>query len=81
MGKAWENDPHRSRLFVLYGDLFWFYLAATPGLPGIWQISGRCEIGYDNRASLDASYVSSWSLISDVSPASGAHEGGWRFGT
>jgi exopolysaccharide production protein ExoY len=45
----------------LYGDLARYYLAATPGLSGLWQVSGRSEIGYAQRAHLDALYVSTWS--------------------
>ena len=48
-----------------YGDLLSYYLAATPGLSGLWQVSGRSEIGYAQRAELDAAYVGSWSLRSD----------------
>ena len=50
-----------------YGDLLSFYLAATPGLSGLWQVSGRSHIDYDKRAKLDASYVQSWSLGRDFS--------------
>jgi lipopolysaccharide/colanic/teichoic acid biosynthesis glycosyltransferase len=49
----------------LYGDLLPYYLAATPGLSGAWQVSGRSEVGYDDRVRLDASYVSSWSMRND----------------
>lgn len=49
-----------------YGDLLSYYLAATPGLSGAWQVSGRSEIGYDERAILDARYVSSWSMKTDI---------------
>jgi lipopolysaccharide/colanic/teichoic acid biosynthesis glycosyltransferase len=51
---------------VLYGELLTYYLAATPGLSGAWQVSGRSEIDYDERARLDALYVSLWSLKSDI---------------
>jgi len=50
---------------VLYGDLLPYYLAATPGLSGAWQVSGRSEVGYDDRARLDAIYVSLWSMKTD----------------
>jgi len=50
----------------LYGDLLPYYLAAIPGLSGAWQVSGRSEVGYDDRARLDAIYVSSWSLKTDL---------------
>lgn len=48
-----------------YSDLLPFYLAATPGLSGLWQVSGRSNIDYPKRAALDASYVLEWSLKSD----------------
>lgn len=48
-----------------YGDLLPFYLAATPGLSGLWQVSGRSNIDYPKRAALDASYVIDWSLRTD----------------
>jgi exopolysaccharide production protein ExoY len=51
---------------ALYGDLLPFYLAATPGLSGLWQVSGRSNVGYDRRAQLDAAYVRSWSLRADI---------------
>jgi lipopolysaccharide/colanic/teichoic acid biosynthesis glycosyltransferase len=49
-----------------YGDLLPYYLAATPGLSGAWQVSGRSEIGYNGRARLDARYVSEWSIRTDI---------------
>jgi lipopolysaccharide/colanic/teichoic acid biosynthesis glycosyltransferase len=49
-----------------YGDLLFFYLAATPGLTGLWQVSGRSHIDYDKRARLDAEYVRTWTLGSDL---------------
>lgn len=49
-----------------YGELLHFYLAAVPGLSGLWQVSGRSHVDYDKRARLDASYVQSWSLRTDL---------------
>ena len=48
-----------------YSDLLYFYLAATPGMSGLWQVSGRSDVDYDERSQLDASYVRSWSLGGD----------------
>lgn len=48
-----------------YGRLFSYYLAVTPGLSGLWQVSGRSELGYARRVQLDAIYVGTWSLWSD----------------
>lgn len=50
----------------LYGHLQYFYLAATPGLSGLWQVSGRSNVSFAARANLDASYVRGWSLRSDL---------------
>jgi undecaprenyl-phosphate galactose phosphotransferase len=49
----------------LYGHLQHFYLAATPGLSGLWQVSGRSNVSFAARANLDASYVRNWSLRTD----------------
>ena len=49
----------------LYGHLQHFYLAATPGLSGLWQVSGRSNVSFADRAELDAHYVRNWSLQSD----------------
>lgn len=49
-----------------YGDLYVYYLAALPGLSGLWQVSGRSQIGYKERSELDAHYVTSWSVKTDV---------------
>jgi undecaprenyl-phosphate galactose phosphotransferase len=49
-----------------YGNLLGFYLAATPGLSGLWQVSGRSNVDYARRAELDALYVRSWCLETDM---------------
>ena len=35
-----------------YGDLFKFYAQVRPGLSGLWQVSGRNDIGYHQRVRL-----------------------------
>jgi exopolysaccharide production protein ExoY len=50
----------------LYEHLLPFYLAATPGLTGLWQVSGRSDLSFDARAELDAHYVRTWSLTADL---------------
>ncbi len=49
-----------------YKHLLTFYLAATPGLSGLWQVSGRSDLDFAERARLDATYVKDWSLTSDL---------------
>jgi lipopolysaccharide/colanic/teichoic acid biosynthesis glycosyltransferase len=50
----------------LYGDLLPYYLCVKPGLSGLWQVSGRSNLDYARRAELDAAYVRTWSLFSDI---------------
>jgi exopolysaccharide biosynthesis polyprenyl glycosylphosphotransferase len=37
-----------------------------PGLTGLWQVSGRSDVGWQERMHLDYTYVSHWSLVSDL---------------
>ena len=42
-------------------------LAITPGLTGLWQVSGRSDItDFDEVVKLDLKYIDSWSLSLDV---------------
>lgn len=49
-----------------YGDKFELYKKVIPGLTGLWQVSGRNNITYEERVSLDAYYVRNWSVWLDV---------------
>jgi Undecaprenyl-phosphate galactose phosphotransferase WbaP len=48
-----------------YGDKFELYSKVTPGLTGLWQVSGRNNITYEERVNLDAYYVRNWSVWLD----------------
>ena len=41
-------------------------LKAQPGMTGLWQVSGRNELSFDNRLRLDEYYVRNWSLWMDI---------------
>jgi Undecaprenyl-phosphate galactose phosphotransferase WbaP len=43
-----------------------YYLLVRPGITGLWQTSGRTEVGYQQRVHLDAWYVRNWSLWGDI---------------
>ena len=49
-----------------YGDYGASFLALKPGITGLWQISGRNDISYDERVKLDIYYVEHWSLWLDM---------------
>jgi lipopolysaccharide/colanic/teichoic acid biosynthesis glycosyltransferase len=44
----------------------WAYTAMRPGLTGLWQVSGRSTLAWHERCRLDAEYVESWNVSSDV---------------
>lgn len=41
-------------------------LAAKPGLTGVWQVSGRADLGFDKMIDLDLAYVQSRSALLDM---------------
>lgn len=49
-----------------YGGKFEEYCKVKPGLTGLWQVSGRNEVSYDERVRLDCKYVRTWSLLGDA---------------
>jgi exopolysaccharide biosynthesis polyprenyl glycosylphosphotransferase len=49
------QDWHRKRYLVL------------PGMTGLWQISGRSELSFDDLVRLDFYYLDNWSIWLDVS--------------
>ena len=48
------NDQVRRRLLVL------------PGITGLWQVSGRSDLSWEDTVRLDLSYVENWSITNDV---------------
>jgi len=42
-------------------------LKTTPGLTGVWQVSGRSQIGFEEMVKLDLYYVDNWSIWMDLS--------------
>jgi undecaprenyl-phosphate galactose phosphotransferase len=48
------------------GDFAETILKAPPGLTGLWQVSGRNQLTFDQRLRLDEYYVRNWSLWLDI---------------
>ena len=49
-----------------YGDTFGLYTRVCPGLTGLWQVSGRNDLAFQERVALDAYYVRKWSFWLDL---------------
>ena len=49
------EDWHKKRYLVL------------PGITGLWQISGRSELDFDDLVRLDFLYLETWSVSLDLS--------------
>jgi exopolysaccharide biosynthesis polyprenyl glycosylphosphotransferase len=41
-------------------------LAVAPGLTGLWQVSGRSDLTFDEMVLLDLYYIENWSLFMDL---------------
>ena len=51
---------------VRYAEQIEHYAAVRPGITGLWQVSGRSDVDYDQRVQLDTLYVREWSFIGDL---------------
>lgn len=49
-----------------YGADADYFLMVRPGITGLWQVSGRNDVGYEQRVYLDTWYVKNWSLWYDI---------------
>jgi len=49
-----------------YGEYFNYFKAVKPGMTGLWQVSGRNDISYEERVRLDVWYVRNWSMELDI---------------
>ncbi|HEY7281200.1 MAG TPA: sugar transferase [Actinomycetota bacterium] len=69
--EAYEQDWHFDRLEVM------------PGITGLWQVSGRSNLSFDDYMRLDLSYVENWSvgfdmfILAKTLPALLSRKGAW----
>ena len=49
-----------------YGEYFEYFTTVKPGITGLWQVSGRNDIEYDERVQLDVWYVRNWCIELDI---------------
>ena len=43
----------------------WLWESMKPGITGVWQVSGRNDIDFEQWMKLDHRYVDEWSLALD----------------
>ncbi|NKY09156.1 sugar transferase [Cellulomonas hominis] len=58
--------PPLPREVALYRESVRRRLLVRPGLTGLWQISGRADLPWDEAVKLDLRYVENWSVAFDL---------------
>jgi lipopolysaccharide/colanic/teichoic acid biosynthesis glycosyltransferase len=49
-----------------YGPSYSLYTRVKGGVTGLWQVSGRNDVSYEERVKLDSFYVRNWSVWLDL---------------
>ena len=58
--------PQRDTEVALYDDAAHRRLYVSPGMSGLWQVSGRSNLSWEEAIQLDLYYVENWSLTQDI---------------
>ncbi|RDH98583.1 Undecaprenyl-phosphate galactose phosphotransferase WbaP/exopolysaccharide biosynthesis polyprenyl glycosylphosphotransferase [Curtobacterium sp. AG1037] len=58
--------PALPREVAVYRDFADRRLLVTPGITGLWQVSGRSDLDWAEGVRLDLHYVENWSFLHDV---------------
>lgn len=58
--------PQREGEVALYDDSARRRLYVSPGMSGLWQVSGRSNLTWEQAIRLDLYYVENWSLTQDL---------------
>lgn len=58
--------PQRDAEVEFYDDDAHRRLIVRPGMSGLWQVSGRSALAWDDAIRLDLFYVENWSFIGDL---------------
>ena len=51
---------------AMYGDFGGKFVTVQPGITGLWQVSGRSRLSYNDRVRLDMTYIDAISLWTDL---------------
>lgn len=58
--------PQRAAEVALYDDIAHRRLLVKPGMSGLWQVSGRSTLSWEETIRLDLYYIENWSLTQDI---------------
>jgi lipopolysaccharide/colanic/teichoic acid biosynthesis glycosyltransferase len=58
--------PALPREVARYGDHMRRRLVVKPGITGLWQVSGRSGLSWEESFRLDLRYVDNWSMMLDL---------------
>jgi exopolysaccharide biosynthesis polyprenyl glycosylphosphotransferase len=58
--------PATPREVALYEDWQLHRLDTLPGITGLWQVSGRSQLGFSEQVLMDIMYIENWSLGMDL---------------
>lgn len=58
--------PQRPAEVALYDDIAHRRLLVKPGMSGLWQVSGRSKLSWEDALRLDLYYVENWSFTQDI---------------
>lgn len=59
------RPPLRDEVMT-YSDMVHRRLLVKPGITGLWQVSGRSDLSWEESVRLDLYYVENWSLFGDL---------------
>ena len=58
--------PQVAKEVALYDNAASRRLFVRPGMTGLWQVSGRSNLSWEESVRLDLYYVENWSLLADL---------------
>ena len=58
--------PHLPHEVAQYGEYVHRRFLVQPGITGLWQVSGRSDLSWEDAVRLDLYYVENWSLLGDL---------------
>lgn len=65
MSVVGPRPPLRCEVETYSGEVY-RRLLVKPGITGLWQVSGRSDLSWEESVRLDLSYVENWSTVQDI---------------